>query len=119
MAATITLDNLVDGQEIVLPYEVRGRAAGVAPPATNLVDLNRQIDNNPLRNMGDECTPVLPPAAASVDFAFELTTLDCPQVGAWYLLTLYAWDDRGDLTPSSVTFRILEEIIPEDPHAAH
>lgn len=115
MAATITLENLVNGQDVLLPYEVRGTAAGVSPPATNVVALARQVDNNPLRDMADECIPAVPPAAATTDFAFELTGAECPQAGSWYLLNVYAWDDRDDVTTTSVTFRVAAPVLDPEP----
>jgi hypothetical protein len=94
--ATITIDNLSDGQEIEVPYEVTGSAS--VPAGTTIQCVARQVDNNALQTLA--ITP-----AADVTFSFELTVADCPDVDTWYMLTIYVWDSAGDLTLKSVTFK--------------
>jgi hypothetical protein len=112
MASTVTVDNLVEGQEIVLPYEVTGSAAGDS--GARLVGIARQVDNNPLVDIGENCVPVVPDPSGgasnptSVTFAFELTLADCPQVGGFFILTIHVWDDAGDCTHTPVTFQVTD-----------
>lgn len=108
MASSVTIDNLVDGQEIILPYEVTGSANG---NGALLVGIARQVDNNPLVDIGQNCVPEVPHPTGganppSCTFAFELTAADCPQVGGWFLLTIHVWDDAGDCTHWPVTFNV-------------
>jgi hypothetical protein len=113
MASTITLDNLVEGQEIILPYEVRGTATGNGP--ARLIAAARQIDNNALDDIGPNCDPQVPDPAGGANptttvFAFELTWSECPREDTWYILTIHFWDDQDDCTHFPVTFKAIDAL---------
>src|SRR5262245_51777797 len=97
MASTVSNLNLVNGQEIPIPYEVTGTCTGDDPGggAVVLIAAARQIDEQPTQDLGAECNPSLPDSSnpTSTNFAFTLTPDDCPNAGAYYLLTLLFWDN--------------------------
>ena len=108
---SITLDNLFDGQEVEVPYEVTGSAAS---NTTRIVAMARQIDNNAQQSLAFVEANSTPPPS-NVTFNFELTAADCPDVDTWYMLTIYCWDSDGDLTLKSVSFkRIAAEVDTSD-----
>jgi hypothetical protein len=89
MAISITIDNLSNGQQISLPYEVTGSAT------TTNAQINAmaaQLDDLML-------TPLQHPS-----FSLELTETVCGPPGAWHILRIYAWDNVGDCGTKAVTF---------------
>jgi len=106
MACTITFGNLLNGQEIHLPYSVSGQIT-VAPAGTKLIAAARQVDDNPLRDIAGDCLPGTSPAVAgNQTFSTELTSSDCPLANTYYMLTIYCWDDNAAaVSVGSVTFK--------------
>jgi hypothetical protein len=100
MAATITIDNLDNGQEVILDYTVTGTAAAQSP-ATDVVIIAWQIDDQEL--IDTNATP-----APSVPFSLNITPGQCTAVDTYYMLTIYVWDDQGDLAIESRTFKRIE-----------
>ena len=114
MASTVSNLNLVNGQEIPIPYAVTGTCTGddPGPGAVVLIAAARQIDNQPTQDLGAQCNPSVPDTPTSpttTDFAFTLTLDDCPNPGTFYLLTLLFWDNGAapSLTQTSVSFKTL------------
>jgi hypothetical protein len=103
MAANIVLNNLADGQQIIVPYEVSGSATPL-PPANAITALARQVDANPLQSL-----------PTSTTFAFDLTVADCPVADTWHRLTMYAWDSSGDCSTISVSFKNVGDPPPPPP----
>jgi hypothetical protein len=89
----ITFENLSNGQDVVIPYEVAGSAT---VSAGSVAIMAKQIDAEDPANV------------PSPFFTVNLGAGDCPVVGAWYLLTMYAWDNTGDAASKSVSFRRVE-----------
>lgn len=114
MASTISNLNLVNGQEIPIPYEVTGTCTGDDPGGgpVVLIAAARQIDDQPTIDLGSECNPSVPDTPTTpttTNFAFTLTENDCPVPGAFFLLTLLFWDSGAApaLTQTSVSFKTL------------
>lgn len=95
----IELNNLTNGQQVVIPFEVHGTVSG--PGGVNLNALSRQIDDNALVTIN------LPnnPTALPHNFSFEITLADCPDVNTWYMVTVYAWDTENACTIFSLSFK--------------
>ncbi len=106
MAATVIITRPTNGEEIVLPYIVEGQATGATAPPTNIISIIRQIDDGPPVDVSAGCNPPLP--THDTAFSFELTSVDCPQVGRFYLLSVIAWDDQGDGSEASVVFKVVD-----------
>jgi hypothetical protein len=104
MACTITFSNLLNGQEIDLPYTVSGQ---ISPGGAKVIAAARQIDDNPVRDITGDCVPgVQPPVNGDQTFSAELTGADCPLADTYYMLTIYAWDDGSPtVSVASVTFK--------------
>lgn len=98
----IELDNLSNGQEVLLPIEVSGTVSAPAAGPT-LSALARQIDDNAL------VTLPLPNNNLPHAFSFEVAATECPDINTWYMLTIYAWDNQGDCTIASLTFKRIAE----------
>ena len=99
MAATITIDNLENGQGVNFPYEVTGQAVAGTGGA-HIVAMAWQIDDQDLHDMSPN------PSAGTVSFEFSISQSDCPDPDTWYLLTVYAWDNNpGDVTTECRTIR--------------
>src|SRR5262245_18506424 len=104
---TINFDNVSNGQELILPFDVSVTIlAPINPPAGALTvsAVARQIDDNGLVNLGVTAGTSLP-----ISLGIEVTTAECPDVNTWYMLTVYAWDSPGDCTLQSVTFKRISE----------
>lgn len=110
--ASISLDNFVDGQEVVLPLEVTGSASTPPPPpaATSITNMLWQIDTNTQNNLPFTENNAAPPPS-NVTFGFDIAAVNCPNVDTWYILSVYCWDSAGDLTIKSVTFKRIPEPI--------
>ena len=99
--ASVTLTNIEDGQELYAPFEVSGTADAAAGATITAVawhiDSQDPID-----------VPVTP--AASVSFAFSISTAQCPNAPAWFLLTVIAWDSNGDNVTETRSFQVLPDL---------
>jgi hypothetical protein len=118
MACTIVFNNLLNGQKIPLPFEVNGRITVLpTPPNGHIIAAARQIDDNPLIDIKDNCTPAPGPAVGGpIDFSLTLTSSDCPAVDQYYMLTVYAWDDvSAPVSVASVTFKTVDLLGGGDP----
>jgi len=97
----ISIDNLENGQEIEVPYEVTGSATITTG---NAAIVAWQIDDKPIHNI-----PSLGGASPTFTFEFTIGEQDCPQVNTWYMLSVYLWEvgtgGSGDCTIESVTFK--------------
>ena len=112
----INISNISNGQEIILPFEVTGSINAPANPPpplpVTLAAAARQIDDNALATITVPPVPPPPPPNPTnlpVLFSFEVAAAECPDVNAWYMLTIYAWDNQGDCTLQSVTFKRVAE----------
>ncbi len=111
MSASISFDNLNDGQEVLLPFVVNGRIVAQSAGTPRVVGASRRIDDNALLDIGPNCGPPLPDSPT--DFSFELTEQECPQTNSNYLLTIRAFDSMGPAaTEISVTFRRAGPVLP-------
>jgi hypothetical protein len=74
-------------------------ATGTAFPSPGhvLVGMAYQINNGPVNQFG-----TFIPSGGS--WSFPLTTVDCPIVGANYLLTVYAGENSAEFGTDSVNF---------------
>ena len=99
MAAQITIDNLENGQEIYLTYEVTGSATPVNP-ATSITHVAWQIDDQDLHD--------LEVSGATVSFDFSISAGDCPNPDTWYMLTIYVWDSDAEVSTECRTFKRVE-----------
>lgn len=100
MPVTISGLNVEDGQEILLPFEVSGVATA---SAGNVNIIGWQIDDQDVHDvdLGN-------PLSQTFAFDFNISAIDCMQVNAWYMLTIYAWDSAGAVSPTSRTFKRIE-----------
>jgi hypothetical protein len=115
MACSISFDNLVNGQNVPLPFEVSGTITVLPTPAGgHLVAAAMQIDDNPLSNVGDNCNPNPGPLATNdISFFVDLTTANCPLMNTYYMLTIYAWDNvSAPVSLASVTFKTVDLFSP-------
>ena len=112
MATALNNPNLVNDQEIEIPYEVTGTLVSAA----GLVAAGRQIDQNPSEDIGPFCQPSLPETPSpngDVNFSFFLTDADCPEPDTYYTLTILAWDDGPDpsLSQWNITFKTMARAV--------
>ena len=106
MACTITFSNLANGQVIELPFGVEGTITTPGGAQTGIIAVSKQIDDNPLQDIGPSCLP--PPVVGnlSLTFLFELTATDCPAPDTFYMVSIYAWDNQDtQVSLASVTFK--------------
>jgi hypothetical protein len=83
----ITLDNFSDGDSILLPFEVRGKA--VSRDGNNIASVSRQIGIFLISPLPDDS---LPQGSSPWDFDFTIDPNVCPEPGD-YLLTIRATKD--------------------------
>lgn len=102
----IIVDSPVDGQELEVPFTLSGTATAIAP-ATNVVAIEVQIDSAAQHDLG-----VVP--APSIPFGYTVTEADCPAVDTWYLLTIYAWDDQGNLDIKTISIKRVDLDLVDD-----
>lgn len=108
MACSIQFNNLINGQEISLPYRVTGRITVLPNVLTgSFTAASRQIDSNPVVSMAGCCVPAPGPLVPGPsDFTFDLTATDCPLPSVQYTLNIYAWDNLSQaVTLASVIFK--------------
>lgn len=98
MPASLIIDNLENGQEILLPFEVSGSSNG---NGNNVTVIAWQIDEQDVRESDT-------PNSATATFDFNISMLDCMLANAWYMLTVYVWDATGAVTTETRTFKRVE-----------
>jgi hypothetical protein len=78
---------------------VPATAAGFAQPTAgnNLTGMAYKVNAGPLNAIGN-----FPPGGGG--WSFALRVMDCPVIGATYLLTVFAGDSSGNFNTASVSF---------------
>src|SRR5438067_1661782 len=108
MSCSISIGNIMNGQNVPLPFEVSGSVMLQSTGATDSITaVAMQIDDNPLLDLTVGGSPTLR------TFSVELTSRDCPTMNTYYMLTIYAWDNVSpSASMASVTFKTVDLFAP-------